>query len=452
MNSFLATEAQQEVDAFFSPLAGSAIRVLVIRHGMGSHNSFAGIGSLMSEDAELNECGKAQADCVGDYLRKRGITEKLSLAVISPFTRTLQTACHILGNEIGVPADATQALRAERYGYILEPRDPARSNPLEVIVHPLCAEDTMARSHVCRGNRGSTVNELKKQSEFNVFDFSEVDEYCQRRCVDSKDECQAGKWWHHGPHSEETEGSFARRMADLRKWLGDLVSTKQHPLHVIVVSHGGVMEEAFGYRPTAPNCGFRVFDITKGGATYWTSTNELVANHVVIPSFVVHSVVPQPDRVDGHREYKLEIGVGTDIFSQAIRESQLRSDVYDQVKTRLSSELYAELRLNGKFPSRVRINHSRSDPSIFLQDYLEELALAMSHVDFDANLIMQIDSVLLGGRLTTSLQETTRSTNCNGGQCAPKSARSPLEVEGLTISDASDASPNSQEPYRCILQ
>lgn len=70
-------------------------RVIVVRHAMGSHNCFYGVGSIMNEDAELNDCGKAQACMVGDILRRKGITAALDRVVVSPFTRTLQTAFHL---------------------------------------------------------------------------------------------------------------------------------------------------------------------------------------------------------------------------------------------------------------------------------------------------------------------------------------------------------------------
>ena len=78
-------------------------------------------------------------------------------AVVSPFTRTLQTACHLLGDDIGAPVVCADNAAL-----------PARAHDgnqlLPTLVQPLCAERTDVLSHMGRGNRGSTADELANMS------------------------------------------------------------------------------------------------------------------------------------------------------------------------------------------------------------------------------------------------------------------------------------------------
>jgi len=401
LSEFLATDAEQEIRAFFSALEYPRVRVMVVRHGMGDHNTYAGIGSITHEDADLNECGLAQAERVGQLLRAEGVTAALGLAVVSPFTRTLQTARHLLGPDIGAPIAERREARAERFGYEMSPyvcHD--RTEPLETIVQPLCAEDTFFHSHVWRGNRGSTAAELARRPEFDIFDFNTLEKYCEEHCVTAKDPTQAGKWWHHGPHGQETGASFRRRMVRLKRWLGGLClsSDRGHPLRVVMVCHGGVMQEAFQVHPNAPNCGFRVFDIEPSGRTLHASTGSwLEETDLSDPAFQVFSVVQKEKRVNGHHLYDIELGVGDETFVCSKRESELREGLRDMVRRSMPSEVCERYRLRGRFPRWSPVGHA--DPSIYIQDYLEQLAVAMGDGAFDAVLARRIDAFLLGGRL-----------------------------------------------------
>jgi len=388
-------------------------RVLVVRHGMGSHNSYKGMGSIMNEDAELTSCGAAQARAVGSRMRSAGVIGAVDVAVVSPFTRTLQTAAYLLGEDIGSPTDFNSAARAERFGHDLAPTAASgRPGPVETVVQPLCAEDTMARSHLCRGNRGSTAEELARRPEFSgVFDWGELVRYCEARRVAAKDASQAGKWWHHGPHDRETEGSFQRRMVRLRKWLGAL-ALRAGPAApgVLLVTHGGVMEEGFGYRPAAPNCAFRAFDVAPGGATLHISSNAWLEDSTVPdPVFQVYAVVRNESRSAGHHVYDVELGLGLETFTKTFRESQLRTTVHDVVKERLPRDTYSLLRLAGKFPRHAPCGRVPPDPSIHIQDYLEQLAVAMGNCGFAGGLARHVDEALLGGRLFHTHEEHGKS-------------------------------------------
>jgi len=240
---------------------------------MGHHNTWGTLGSVLHEDAKVNYCGKAQADVVGDFLRTSGITCALDLVVVSPFARALQTACLLLTTAIGAAPDPERALRAKHYDYRVEPV-PSKPQLLKTIVQPLCAEQTMVISHLGRGNRGSIADKLLEHSEFCMFDFGELSRYCDTCGVMSKHPRSRGKWWHHGPDSSESEDSFRRRCVNLRQWLGDLSSGGAR--RVLMVSHGGVMEEAFACPATPPNCGFVVCDVWPCGATLRVSACEWV--------------------------------------------------------------------------------------------------------------------------------------------------------------------------------
>lgn len=237
-------EALAELITFDGPLVDGVIRVIVVRHGFGEHNKWHSVGSITHRDANLDDIGKIEAEIVGRAFAKAGIIEKLDLAVISPFRRTLETAQHLLAGAIGF--EEKDLLQAPKYS-----SRKASAPQVETFVQPLCAEDTMARADVLQGNLGSTTSQLRQR--FPKFDFSPVDEYCKG---DGTDE-----WWrhHHGPHAHESAESFKERGALFRQWLATLPHTKG-TRRAIVVSHGGFLRECFGYKH-APNCGFQVYDV-----------------------------------------------------------------------------------------------------------------------------------------------------------------------------------------------
>jgi len=223
-------EAAEELNAFHKPLRDGVLRVVIVRHGFGEHNKWHSVGSLANRDAKLDDIG---------------IIEKLDLAVISPFSRTLETAQHLLAGSIGVNEEIL--LRLPHY----ESRKLHTSKQLETYIQPLCAEDTMSRAAVLQGNLGSLTSELSH--EYPMFDFSPVDEYCKQ---DGTNE-----WWrhHNGPNAFETSKSFEQRATIFRQWLAKLPLTRG-TRRAIIISHGGFLKECFGY-DQAPNCGFRVYDV-----------------------------------------------------------------------------------------------------------------------------------------------------------------------------------------------
>lgn len=394
-SDFLGHEAPEEIEAFFSAQRPpGAVRVLVMRHAMGVHNTYAGIGSIVSEDAEINECGQAQADAVAEKLKEAGVFHALHLAIISPFTRALQTALRVIPQE--------------------NLEGSAETAKLPAIVHPLCAEQTFMHSHVGRGNRGSTVEELSRSSDFSVFDWKEVEAYCQKRRVN------AGKWWHHGPHSEETESSFQRRAVRLKKWLGSLQDHWAVPLNVLLVSHGGIMQAAFDYQPHPPNCGFRVYDLQRTGVATHVARGQAVVRPdlLVDPAFEVLSVRRLPEKANGNTVFRVEVLVAQQEFFSDISENVLRERLHDPVKEGLSPELYEKYGLSGLFPSWWSwLNRARADLSIYIQDYLEQLALAMGDDGFPPTLAELVNQLLLQGHLGQEEQREGEDGEDAEGMC-----------------------------------
>ena len=81
------------LQAMAQPMPGAPnFRVVTVRHGMGYHNDLAGANSFANRDAKLNHIGEQQARDSGKVLLEAGILKQLDLVVVSPFTRTLQTA------------------------------------------------------------------------------------------------------------------------------------------------------------------------------------------------------------------------------------------------------------------------------------------------------------------------------------------------------------------------
>ncbi|CAJ1352157.1 unnamed protein product [Effrenium voratum] len=247
--------------------------------------------------------------------------------------------------------------------------------------------------------------ELSCFPEFGVFDWKEVDEYCKHRRVHD------GKWWHHGPHSEETERSFRRRAVQLKKWLGRLQDHRSAP-KVLMVCHGGIMQAAFDYQPHPPNCAFRVYDVDRSGRARHVAAEAWVASESLAdPAFQVLSVVRLNEKVDGVTMFRVEIAVGQEEFYSDISENVLRDNLHDPVKEALPSELYDQFSLGGLFPSWWSwLNRARTDLSIYIQDYLEQLSVAMADVAFPKPCAKLVDELLLQGRLQIQEDGYLRST------------------------------------------
>lgn len=395
LQNFLKTEAAAEIAAFHSFRTQETVRVMVMRHGMAHNNSYAGMGTIINEDAQLTRCGRAEALVVGDRLRADGVIDSLAFTVVSPFTRAMQTALHVLGPAVGAKLPEREVLAA-KFG--LDPSPPSVNNPqtgpMPLKLQPLAAEMSTKRSHVGRGNRGSTAEELARTygDELNlVFDLDSLGEYCNERCVGTTP-FRKGKWWHHGPHARETGDSFRRRCAKLRRWLGSLGQgcAGEFP-KVLLISHGGVLENCFDSHPSPPNCSFRVYDIAEDGGAVHVATQEKVkCSNILLhkPYFEVHMVRCHI----GHCE--ITLGVDGECFSQTLSASELRSDIYDVVRKKLPPKDCSRLHLAKKIPKKIPL----SSGSLHIQDYLEQLAVAMVDPAFPHELLQYLDRCLLRGR------------------------------------------------------
>lgn len=225
----------RELPVMASPPPAGASRVLAVRHGMGRHNDLRGAVSAVNRDAGLNAAGREQARTMADALCQFGVASDLDLVVVSPFKRTLEMAALMLG---------------------------PRATSSSTCVQPLCAEHTLRRSAVQRGDRGSTVDELTRAfpaEEFPQYDFGTVRTYCSERNIED------GRWWRHGAGEWcESPGSFAARSVAFRRWLGRETS-ERGARHTLLVSHGGLLCEAFGW-PAPQNSECRVVDIWPDGS------------------------------------------------------------------------------------------------------------------------------------------------------------------------------------------
>ena len=124
-----------------------------MRHGMAEHNRMQGLGSISNRDAELTDLGQRQAQTVGDIFRVNKVVNSVELAIVSPFTRTLQTFLAVQGDD----------------GLLECP----------TVVQALCAEHTLGKSKWAQGDRGSTADELGSQRRFEQFDFKPLDRYSE---------------------------------------------------------------------------------------------------------------------------------------------------------------------------------------------------------------------------------------------------------------------------------
>ena len=175
------------------------------------------------------------------------------MAVISPFTRTMETSLALIGPEI------------------LPKR--GRRRALPTYLQPLAAEHSLRASKLMAGDRGSTATELRAQERFAMFDMTPLDRYCETRGIESTKKERIGRWWHHGMRSFETKGGFKRRCLELKQWLASVPRDIQDgAATLILVSHGGVLRESFKFDP--PNCGFVVMDILPDGTSVHVATGD----------------------------------------------------------------------------------------------------------------------------------------------------------------------------------
>jgi len=288
-----------------------AARVLVLRHGMGHHQDLGGALSIFNRDATLNDVGRAQASAVGDELQRTGISESLDLVVVSPFTRTLETAALALGT---------------------------RARSVKTIVQPLCAEHTLARSTMQQGDRGSSPEELRRAfplEDFPQYDFSCVADYCESRGL------EGGKWWlHNAGEWHESHASFSRRAHEFRKWLGQECTTGRVQ-RALVVSHGGLLLKAFG-GPPFQNLECRAYDVWPDG-----SFQRVVQEETQDPAELV--------RIDGS-----DVKEGTTYYMVRLREAKpvlRRYTEFAALKSQLKQ--VGKERFSNLFPSKHGVGRKR---------------------------------------------------------------------------------------------
>ena len=226
--------------------AEQAVRVVAIRHGHGYHNDLGGLMSPINADPHLTSLGREEAELSQEALRNI----PFDLVIVSPFTRTLETAYLVLGKE--------------------------RASMLPTIVEPLAAEHNggqwndddlnAATSVVARGDHGSPGTELARR-----FPVDKFPQYANAFSQLPKD------WWTHGQElGFESKASFTERSIKLRLALGKLSmdvgneALKARPRLIALVSHGGILTKSFGNADGSKgekfkNCEFRVFDVSAQG-------------------------------------------------------------------------------------------------------------------------------------------------------------------------------------------
>jgi len=224
----------RELPVLLEAAPPAAVRILAARHGMAKNNDLRGVFSCFNRDACLNDVGWAQAQAVGAALEQLNVGGSFDLVVVSPFTRALQTASAILGKH---------------------------TNKVPTLVQPLCAEHTLLRSAVQRGDRGRTADELERafpKAEFPQYDFEPLKRYCTDRGL------EAGKWWAHSAGEwHETRTGFSSRCSEFKQWLAH-ECMQRGAKRVLLVSHGGTLKECFGLR-SVQNAECRAVDIFHDG-------------------------------------------------------------------------------------------------------------------------------------------------------------------------------------------
>eukprot|EP00944_MAST-04C_sp_MAST-4C-sp1_P004353 g4353.t1 len=220
------------------------VRVIAIRHGHAHHNDMGGLMSPFKRDPYLTSLGREEAHITSKVLSNANIT--FDALVVSPFTRTLETAAILCGSQTNKTGMAT-------------------------VVTPLAAEhnggkwrdDEMnkATSLVARGDHGSNKEILLERFPENLFpQYAKSIKGLPRR------------WWAHGQENGfESYDSYTTRALTLRKWIGETYASdgKGKVPVIALVAHGGILTKAFTQDgqnvKKFNNCEFRIFDIDKDG-------------------------------------------------------------------------------------------------------------------------------------------------------------------------------------------
>jgi broad specificity phosphatase PhoE len=102
--------------------------VHLCRHGQGAHN-VAGGGSgaaaykdVSLTDARLDATGRAQAASLGQRIREARL--QVDVVLVSPMTRTLETATHMFGGDAKVPMVGIELCREAHGGHPCDQRRP----------------------------------------------------------------------------------------------------------------------------------------------------------------------------------------------------------------------------------------------------------------------------------------------------------------------------------------
>lgn len=295
------------------PSEPATTRLLAIRHGMGYHNDLGGALSLFNRDATLNEVGCKQACATGEVLRER-VTAAIDLVVVSPFTRALETAAHMLGPIAhGIPT----------------------------LVEPLCAEHTLARSAMQQGDRGSTAEELRRvfpQERYQQYDFSRLEQYCNERGI------KEGRWWvHKEDEHHESSASFGRRAEEFRAWLG-AECARRGARRVLLVSHGGLLQQAFGGQPYQ-HLECRAVDLLTDGSCWPVATSPAglpVSPHGLVaaePTSLDGALPVAVDRTewrDGTTYYRVCVGMYAPVWRRYSEFAALKEQLKQAQKERFS--------------------------------------------------------------------------------------------------------------------
>lgn len=349
---------RRELNALEKPMwEGACSRIVVVRHGMGEHNDLGGALSLLKRDANLNDVGQEQARVTGDELRNAGyMSNPVDLVVVSPFTRTLETAAHLLaGDACRIPH----------------------------VVQPLCAEHSTIGSEIKLGDQGNTPDTLRQRfpsKDYPQYDFSSVEQYCEEHRINvGKTPAEKNEWWRHGPSQYETPESFKQRAEDFRVWLG-AECNKRMVNHCLVVTHGGFLRASFG-EPKYHNCEYRVFDIKSDGSYRRVCDDkEMVGpapvQAILDPKDIV--LIAIKNIVYSETWFNVTFEMNAKTFCNAWSYSTIKDQLYKPLKTNMDKVKHTQL-LGDNFPT-VFFNEGK------VKNYLHTVVAACAQPSFPPDL------------------------------------------------------------------
>ncbi|KAL3679559.1 hypothetical protein R1sor_022515 [Riccia sorocarpa] len=199
--------------------------IYLIRHGQGFHN-LAGDKDLAAYlspkylDASLTSHGFDQAAALRDHLKSNGIASSVQLVVVSPLTRTLQTAVGVFGGDVILNGNSTEtALMIDGVGEYKHKAVSSVGAPPFVAVE-WCREQMGL--HPCDQRHPiSTYRSL-----FPAIDFSDV--------VTDED-----TWWN--ATARESRDELVARCENFVQWL-----LKREETEIAVVSHSSFLKHLIG--------------------------------------------------------------------------------------------------------------------------------------------------------------------------------------------------------------